>query len=193
MWETIKTDIRSSEIIHYQIGLDEKALKHSEVIENWITHPAFRKYYNGILKECPFEAFYWEHPPLTVDDLDKPYEFALINSHSLNRVLPEPRAFAQYFRNNDPVVSFPNLSGDARLIVPAPIIAHDNYTHIGKFVRNAPESQIDAFWLKAGETYKAAIGSQKRWFSTAGNGVYWLHLRIDSRPKYYKYAPYRNQ
>ena len=192
MWKSLKTDIQSKEIIHYQISLANKALTHAEVIENWISDPAFRKFYNRILKDCSFEAFYWEHPPMTKEKLDQAYEFVLINSHSLNRVSPEPRAFAQYFKVSHPVVTFPNLGGDAHLIVPAPLIADDNYTHIGKFVRNAPDSQIDAFWQKAGEAYKAAIGSQKRWFSTAGNGVYWLHLRIDSRPKYYKYGPYRH-
>ena len=29
------------------------------------------------------------------------------------------------------------------------------------------------------------------WLSTAGLGVYWLHLRLDTRPKYYSFQPYR--
>ena len=29
------------------------------------------------------------------------------------------------------------------------------------------------------------------WVSTNGDGVAWLHVRIDERPKYYAYAPYR--
>ncbi|MDF9799652.1 hypothetical protein OKW21_004915 [Catalinimonas alkaloidigena] len=27
--------------------------------------------------------------------------------------------------------------------------------------------------------------------STSGLGVYWLHIRLDSRPKYYQFDPYR--
>ena len=30
------------------------------------------------------------------------------------------------------------------------------------------------------------------WVSTAGAGVSWLHVRLDDRPKYYGYQPYRN-
>jgi hypothetical protein len=33
--------------------------------------------------------------------------------------------------------------------------------------------------------------TEKIWMSTCGTGVYWLHLRLDSKPKYYTYAPYR--
>ena len=29
------------------------------------------------------------------------------------------------------------------------------------------------------------------WLSTAGMGVSWLHLRLDSQPKYYRHGPYR--
>ena len=30
------------------------------------------------------------------------------------------------------------------------------------------------------------------WVSTSGLGVYWLHVRLDSYPKYYQHAPYKN-
>ena len=29
------------------------------------------------------------------------------------------------------------------------------------------------------------------WLSTSGLGVYWLHVRLDSYPKYYTYRPYK--
>lgn len=31
-----------------------------------------------------------------------------------------------------------------------------------------------------------------RWLSTSGLGVSYLHVRIDSRPKYYSFDEYRN-
>jgi hypothetical protein len=30
------------------------------------------------------------------------------------------------------------------------------------------------------------------WLSTAGQGVFWLHVRLDRYPKYYNHAPYRH-
>jgi hypothetical protein len=35
------------------------------------------------------------------------------------------------------------------------------------------------------------LGEQPLWLSTAGTGIFWLHVRLDSRPKYYTYQPYR--
>ena len=29
------------------------------------------------------------------------------------------------------------------------------------------------------------------WTSTSGLGVYWLHVRLDSRPKYYQHQPFK--
>lgn len=29
------------------------------------------------------------------------------------------------------------------------------------------------------------------WLNTAGGGVAWLHIRLDHRPKYYRYLPYK--
>ncbi len=33
----------------------------------------------------------------------------------------------------------------------------------------------------------------ERWLNTEGGGVAWLHVRIDQRPKYYHYAPYKTK
>ena len=37
----------------------------------------------------------------------------------------------------------------------------------------------------------SALSDQPLWVSTCGLGVYWLHVRLDSFPKYYRYAPYQ--
>ena len=33
-------------------------------------------------------------------------------------------------------------------------------------------------------------GGTPVWMSTSGAGVSWLHIRLDSRPKYYQYRPF---
>lgn len=80
---------------------------------------------------------------------------------------------------------------DATLVVPTPQSDLSNYTHLGRFIRNAPINQIDAFWKNTGITVSTELKEKKVWLNTEGTGVYWLHGRIDSRPKYYKYKPYR--
>ena len=87
---------------------------------------------------------------------------------------------------------FANLGKDATLVVPSPISPDTAYTHIAAFVRHAPAEQVDALFMKlANEVIASHVHSEPRWISTSGLGVYWLHVRIDSRPKYYQHAPYK--
>ncbi|MEM8892222.1 MAG: hypothetical protein AAGD28_29855, partial [Bacteroidota bacterium] len=119
-----------------------------------------------------------------------PYEFVLVNSPSLARVSADRNSFAAKF-NEASVVSFKNLGRDASLIVPCPLDAVTDYPHLASFVRTAPEEQIHDFWKEVSMTYEADLGESPKWLSTSGLGVYWLHVRVDSRPKYYTYSPYR--
>ena len=77
------------------------------------------------------------------------------------------------------------------LVVPAPVAEESCYTHLARFLRDAPRLQVDAFWRSAGLAMQDRISSAPTWLSTAGLGVSWLHLRLDSRPKYYRHQPYR--
>ena len=88
--------------------------------------------------------------------------------------------------------TFANLSGDATLIVPSPRTSEDAYGHFASFLRKAPVMQINTMWQKIGDVVLGTISDRPLWLSTAGGGVAWLHVRLDSSPKYYGYAPYRN-
>jgi hypothetical protein len=59
-------------------------------------------------------------------------------------------------------------------------------------VRGAPESQKHALWALVGKMMEQRMGSSPVWLSTAGAGVPWLHVRLDERPKYYGFGPYRD-
>jgi hypothetical protein len=78
------------------------------------------------------------------------------------------------------------------LIAPAPVAREvDVYVNLARFVRGAPARQVDALWREVGVRMEAAVGAAPVWLSTAGGGVDYLHVRIDPRPKYYRYGPYR--
>lgn len=94
--------------------------------------------------------------------------------------------------DGDGVVTFPNLDRDATLIVPCPLGSLSSYTHLAAFVRSAPEAQRHAFFAALGVTVLTHLFEEPLWVSTAGMGVYWLHLRLDSRPKYYRHVPYQH-
>ena len=104
---------------------------------------------------------------------------------------PEPGAFADHFKPGQPVAIFVNLGRDALLVAPAPLGPPGAYAHLAAFARHAPASQQDALWRAVGDAVAGRLSTEPLWLSTSGLGVGWLHVRLDERPKYYAYAPYR--
>jgi hypothetical protein len=177
----------------YTLHRDREPLAFDEVIRGWCEDAEFRAAYNELLATVrDFDGFYWEHPPLTRERLGEPYEFVLVPDQTLSRLRPDPTAFAEHFSDEALVVHFSNLGGDAELIVPCPRGDTSAYPHLAAFVRHAPPEQRDAFWQRVGERCRALIADRPRWLSTAGRGVSWLHVRLDTRSKYYKYGAYRS-
>jgi hypothetical protein len=172
---------------------DSSTLSFRRVIDLWQASEEFREFFTAAVAECSSAAFFWETPPVTKWTLDRPFEFVLVASASLSRLRPDPSPFRSHFlsQRSESVLTFPNLGGDALLVVPAPVAAEDCYTHLARFLRDAPRPQIDAFWRCVGCAMRDRISSAPTWLSTAGMGVSWLHLRLDTRPKYYRYQPYK--
>lgn len=175
----------------YQLFQNNKPLTVKEVIELWKNSNDFRLFYNKILKDAPFSAYFWEHPAMKNSTLDQAYEFVLIHSNSLKGIRGNQRAFQEYFKTDQAVVSFRNLNKKSLLIAPCPELDKDFYAHLSRFVRRVSEAQIHAFWQAVGDAFEDMLDEQWRWLSTSGLGVYWLHVRIDDRPKYYTYLPYK--
>jgi len=191
MWHSQKTIIEPGRIIQYQILENKTILSYHQLLDRLGNNQDFRTFYNELLKSAEFEAFCWENPSLTLEEKDQPYEFVLIKSNALAKVKPEPDTFQEHYASNQSVVVFWNLGKNAQLIVPTPSKPNASFAHLANFVRTAPANQIDDFWRVTGETFLQALDTQRKWLSTAGLGVYWLHIRIDQRPKYYKYIPYK--
>ncbi|HEY6725417.1 MAG TPA: hypothetical protein VI197_15385, partial [Polyangiaceae bacterium] len=76
-------------------------------------------------------------------------------------------------------------------IVPCPRAEPGAYAHLAAFLRGAPPDQREALLREVGLRTRQLIGAAPLWLSTSGLGVAWVHVRIDSRPKYYQYTPYR--
>src|SRR5262249_44867828 len=121
------------------------------------------------------------------------FEFVLLDAPALAGA-PDTEAFASHFKSlsdDQTVIAFPNLGNDAVLVVPRPLGALSVYVHLAAFVRTAPDAQRHALWRLVGSELQARLKEKPVWLSTAGMGVSWLHVRLDSRPKYYGHAPYR--
>ena len=77
------------------------------------------------------------------------------------------------------------------LVVPCPKAEDSAYPHLAAFARDASPNQQHALWCQVGFALEQQLGHQPTWLSTSGLGVFWIHIRLDSRPKYYTFAPYR--
>ena len=153
----------------------------------------FADWYSAELAAFDAEAFYWELPPLTIATIGRDAEFVLIEAPSLARFAPEPAPFAQHFSRapGEDVIVFPNLGGDAVMVVPCPRGPDEHYPHLAAFLRGAETRQVRTLWQTTAQEMLRHVGERPTWLSTAGGGVAWLHIRLDSRPKYYSYEPYR--
>ena len=193
MWEA-RTKIVDSHI--HKIGLFENdfQLSYEKVIGYWRESFEFRDFYFSILHDTAFHAFFWENPPIATSNAKQTYEFVLVNSPQLSRVHADPTPFQERFSSTasgKSVIAFENLGRDAELIVPCPVAEQNVYAHFAAFIRGAPESQKHDLFVTMADSLSRRIKSQPTWVSTSGLGVYWLHIRLDTRPKYYSYQDYR--
>ena len=195
MWTTTIEQSTHGEIRKVCIQQGSDTLSYSKVVALWQSDEPFRAFFISVLREAPYPAYYWETPPITTATIGRPFEFVLIDSPHLANVPPDAHAFASHFAsgcNGNDIVNFANLGGDAWLVAPCPAGPLKAYSHIGCFAREAPEHQQHALWQAVGTAITERVGAQPLWVSTAGLGVFWLHVRLDSRPKYYSYSSYRN-
>jgi len=194
MYDAVIETIKLDQVMRYSLTSEARTLTYSDVLDLWETEAGFRSYFSRLLAESPFSAFRWEVPALKKSTAHQMFQFVLINYPTFATRPTDQKTYSTYFTDDDTnggVVSFLSLGGDARLIVPSPRTDANVYGHLAAFVRCAPAQQLDAFWQVVSAVVKSQIGDAPLWLSTAGGGVAWLHVRLDSRPKYYGYSPYK--
>ncbi len=153
----------------------------------------FRRFFRSLVVDSGLSSYVWETPGITIDQLNREFEFVLIGNPFPSGP-PDHNTFSQYFdmkAGDNGVVVFDNLGKDALLVVPSPVLPEADYSDLAAFLKNAPDRQQHALWRMLGTCVKQRLGRQPLWISVAGGGVAWLHVRIDTYPKYYRYAPYR--
>lgn len=191
MWKE-KIIAKTETTIRFRITQNNQLLSFQEVFELWRDVADFRTFYIYLLSNNTFPGLYWEHPGLRTALLHHPYEFVVLISTSLDKRSLNESAFADFFQTEKIVTSFDNLGKNARLVVPTPNGELNSYKHLAKFLRADKSAQQHALFQQIGELMMQRIHPEKTiWLNTAGNGVIWLHIRLDSRPKYYKTQAYR--
>lgn len=171
---------------------ENRQITYSQAIDLWQHDGSFRKFFISLLAAAPWEAYFWETPPVTKFTVNQTFEFVLVNSPQLASVSADSSNFRQYFQSaTKAIVTFPNLGQDALLVVPCPISNTSAYPHLASFVLKAPESQQHLLWQTVGRELQQKLNQRPIWVNTSGLGVYWLHVRLDSFPKYYCFQAYK--
>ena len=172
------------------------AAAHGEVLHLLRTDDSFADAYSRTLAGLPYAGFFWETPPLTAERVGRPYECMVIESSAVAGLVANARPFAGLIargQGTTEVVTGRNLGGDAELVIPCDS-GQGEYAHLASFLRTAPVAQVRDLWRRASETVQRWLDEapdRPVWLSTSGLGVSWLHIRVDTRPKYYSHAPYR--
>ncbi|MDH3283575.1 MAG: hypothetical protein OEQ13_02450 [Acidobacteriota bacterium] len=193
-WSARLDEECAGRVLRTAILRDGASLGYSDAIDLWQHDASFRRFFISLLADAPLPAYFWEMPPVTTASSGRAFEFVLVESRDLARLRPDPRPFESRFNRahgDDEVLEFPNLGRDADLVVPCPRAPPAAYPHLAAFARRAPERQQHALWRAVGSALERRLREEPTWLSTAGLGVSWLHVRLDSFPKYYTYGPYR--
>lgn len=167
---------------------------------------------NTAIAQHPSNAVFWECSSFTLGSIEQiPFEFVLIPSTDLDSIITDISSFRSHFaahRNSiagpsepNEVTTFKSLGGDATLVVPCPsdlenlIYNPAEMAHLALFIRHAVPEHRRELWRTVGSTVLEILEDsalhQRYWLSTSGLGVSWLHVRIDTVPKYYHWAEYK--
>ena len=170
---------------------DGERCRHRSWIEALRDDAGARRVLTEALRAAPFRACLWETPALLPDDDGSEAEMVVTESTALSRSRSDPSSFAEAFRSRCTIATFANLRGDAVLVAPHPEHAPDS-AHLAAFVRSASDDVVDALWIAVADAVSTWLAARGRpvWVSTSGLAVPWLHVRLDSVPKYYSHRPY---
>jgi hypothetical protein len=162
-------------------------------------HGVFYKVFSSF----PFRsgAVFWECAPITPTTfVSNQFEFILMDAPRLAERAVDIGPFRKKFIENPElgsVISFHSLGKDAVLVVPTPPRSEalqTEFTHLASFMRGAGAPHVESLWVRVGREVLDHVKSseQTTWISTSGLGVSWLHVRLDSIPKYYNWVPYKD-
>ena len=105
------------------------------------------------------------------------------------------------------LLGFLRSAPEEKVVLPAVAILEYLYTHAIVLIFLMGTSpmhthiyilQIMNLWKQVGETMQLrlesdAVDGKRVWLSTSGLGVPWLHVRLDSEPKYYTWTEYKER
>jgi len=151
-------------------------------------HEKFQAALNDVTAEL--SAYFWECVPVSKSTISRPFEFVAIHSQGLQNVKKQDHSSFQDYINKKER-SFTSHGGNT-LIIPLPQEDKD-YRDISQFISSDSEEEKKILWQEVANKLSESLNDNDdpKWLSTHGLGVPYLHVRIDSKPKYYSWEEYK--
>lgn len=162
--------------------------------EGLVDDNQFREHVINIFKQSSLHEAFWEFPAYGRNSYNDKAEFVLNKSPRFPPSNPE--TFREHFKGKiaGDIVQFKNISRDADLIsiCPSGERFDRKCSDIMAFMKSDNELAKHNLLIKIGqEMVKHTNSTQKKYLSTHGFGVSWLHVRICDTPKYYSHDAYK--
>ena len=100
MWTSCIENLESQRIQKITLNSSSRKVTYSEAIELWQQNSSFRSFFSSLLARTLFSAYFWEMPPITITNVNRAFEFVLVDSPQLAAVSPNPIAFREHFETN---------------------------------------------------------------------------------------------
>jgi len=196
--------------VNFEIFLHELANDNSSMRN--ILYEAFHRRIDDQVSNNQI-AFFWECPPINIQTVSSTqFEFVLIPTTAFSDTHADCSAFEEHIslncnNVNRNIMIFKSLNKDATLISPCTatgtVVTTEvgyGYTHLYKFLQYGRQNYIEIFLGTIGKQFLSILQEKQKtydlsdtWLSTSGLGIPWLHVRLDSRPKYYQYEGYKGK
>lgn len=144
--------------------------------------------WNGVFFECkPIK------PSTAASDT---VEFRIIETNAFTKAVKNPSTYKSHFDaqcSKAAAAVFPNPDNTSMLVSPCPTAELEG-THVKVFMSSATLEQRNGLLKVVGKELLDQIGKggdKAVWLSTSGLGVSWLHVRFDTKPKYYTTLEYK--
>jgi cellulose biosynthesis protein BcsQ len=105
MWSAEIT-ILENNLTKYKIYQNTKRMCFQDVIELLKNNTEFIRFFNELLSTSPYEAYFWEVKPTTLNRQQDDFEFVLIDSPALLRIHADNKTFSKYFDGNKNAIFF---------------------------------------------------------------------------------------
>jgi hypothetical protein len=77
MWNAGHEILADARSMRFVLELDGRPATVGSVLSGWKSDADFRSLFNSLLADAHFSAFRWETPPVTADNVGRPFGFVL--------------------------------------------------------------------------------------------------------------------